>query len=150
MVTYGVVIRTCKACGQRNRVGAEHLADGGRCGRCKAELAPSAEPIDVDEAEFGEIVSKARVPVLVDFWAAGCGPCRMAAPSVKRVAQSMAGKAIVLKVDTDKQPRLAARFKVQGIPNFAVLNNGELVLQQAGLVNHQQMEAWLRQAGSRS
>jgi thioredoxin 2 len=70
----------------------------------------------------------------------------MAAPSVQRVARSMAGQAIVLKVDTDKHPALAARFKVQGIPNFVVLKDGEPVLQQAGLVNEHQMETWLRQA----
>ena len=84
----------------------EHLADTGRCGACKAELPPIAEPIDADPETFDSIVQAARVPVLVDFWAAWCGPCRMAAPEVKKVATEMAKRAIVLKVDTERWPAL--------------------------------------------
>jgi len=69
---------------------------------------------------FSEIIDKARVPVLVDFWAAWCGPCRMAAPEVARTASEMAGRAIVIKVDTEHYPELASRFNVRGIPNFVV------------------------------
>src|SRR6266446_9402702 len=140
------MIQQCPACGKKNRIPPQHLADEGRCGSCKGSLPRIAEPIDADEGSFDEIVSGAGVPVLIDFWAAWCGPCRMAAPEVKRVAAEMAGRAIVLKVDTERSPVLAQRYHVMSIPNFVVFKNGQVVLQQPGLVDHNQMAAWLKKA----
>jgi thioredoxin 2 len=102
----------------------------------------------VDTVLFDEIIRSSRVPILVDFWADWCGPCRAAAPEIARTAKNMAGQAIVLKVDTDKNQQLAARFAVRGIPNFAVFSGGKLVKQQAGVVGHDVMEDWLRSAAS--
>jgi thioredoxin 2 len=140
------MIRTCRNCGTANRIPAKHLADTGKCGACKMPLPPVDEPIDADPEIFQEVVNSSRVPVLVDFWAPWCGPCKIAAPEIRELAREMSGKAVVLKVDTEQYPELGARYRVQAIPTFVVLREGQPVLQRAGVTSRTEMRRWLEMA----
>ena len=142
------MILTCPSCGKKNRSPAERLAETGRCGSCKTEISPVRDPLAVDQEGFREVVKNARVPILVDFWADWCGPCKVAAPEVAKTAADLAGRALVLKVDTERHPELAAEYGVRGIPNFVVLRGGLLVSQHAGTVSSVQMKDWLARAGA--
>jgi thioredoxin 2 len=140
------MIRPCPSCGANNRIPAKHLSDTGRCGSCKTPLPPVSEPIEVDAAAFTEITREAKVPVLVDFWAEWCGPCRMSAPEVHELAREMAGQGLILKVNTELYPTIAAQYRVQAIPYFVLLQRGIILAEHAGVVPRTELRRWFAKA----
>jgi thioredoxin 2 len=142
----GVVV-ACQQCGQRNRLQYGRVSADTRCGKCKAPLGPPAEPVEVpDAATFDSLVASAGVPVIVDFWAPWCGPCRMVAPEIARVAASNAGKYLVVKVNTDAVPELGERFAIRSIPTMAVFAGGRERGRTAGARPAADIEAFVRSA----
>lgn len=127
------VLVTCPACGKTNRLGYAALDRTIRCGHCKATLpAPGSPVTSPTAAAFDALVQAAPLPVVVDFWAPWCGPCRMMAPEVEKVAQRLAGQALVVKVDTEAIPELGERFAIRSIPTLMVFRGGRAVSRESG------------------
>lgn len=132
----------CTSCHAVNRIPADRLADAPRCGRCKASLLPDA-PVDVSEATFDKLISRSDVPVVVDFWAAWCGPCKMMAPVFAKTAGEMRGRALFVKVDTEQAPQVSARLGIRSIPTLAVFKQGKELARQAGAMDGTALQRWL-------
>jgi len=141
----GILI-TCPKCGRRNRMKYEGLGKVFRCGQCKSELRPLGEPVDVhSDLVFDALISRSALPVLVDFWAPWCGPCKMVAPEIRKVATEAAGQVLVAKVNTEELPSLARRFRVTAIPTMSIFRNGIEVAHQAGTMAAPAIRKFLEQ-----
>ncbi len=121
------MIVDCPSCSRPNRLPAARMGDKARCSACKASLLPPAHPIAVRSAQdLDELVGTAPAPVLIDFWAEWCGPCRTVAPELDQLAQQRAGRVIVAKVDTEALPHVAGRFGIRSIPTMILFRHSAI------------------------
>jgi len=127
------ILAACPNCGRRNRLKYEGLGRTFRCGQCRNELPPLSEPFDIhSDLVFDALVSHSALPVLVDFWAPWCGPCKMVAPEIRKVAAELAGNFVIAKVNTEEIPSLSSRYRITAIPTMVLFRNGSEVARQMG------------------
>ena len=143
------IVLPCPSCGQKNRLTYERLGHEVRCAKCKQALPAPSAPIDVhSSADFDRLVAHASIPVVVDYWAPWCGPCRMVAPELQKVAARQAGKAIVVKVNTDELSDLGERHRIQSIPTLAIFAGGREVSRSVGARPAEEIERFVAQAST--
>lgn len=133
-------IITCQNCGAKNRVSPDSQKQA-VCGKCKTPLVATSSPVTITDSNFAEEVGKSKIPVLVDFWATWCPPCKMIAPSIGAMAKEMSGKAKIGKLDVDQNPVTASKFHVQSIPTLIIFKDGKEVDR---IVGAQSKEAMMR------
>jgi thioredoxin 2 len=137
----------CPACGAVNRVPDERLQQHPKCGKCGGEVLP-AQPIELGAGNFAKFISRDELPVLVDFWAPWCGPCKMFAPTFSQMAGRYAGRVRFTKVNTEAEQQLAGQHSIRSIPTLALFKGGREVDRVSGALSAPQLEAWLRQHGA--
>jgi thioredoxin 2 len=141
------LIVACGSCGQKNRLAYGRLGDAVQCGQCKQPIRMPAEPIELhSSADFDRLVANSSLPVVVDYWAPWCGPCRMVAPELQKVATRQAGQAVIVKVNTDELSDLGQRFGIRSIPTLAVFSGGKEVARDTGARPAAEIEAFIARA----
>lgn len=136
---------SCPSCLATNRLPEEHLAANPKCGRCR-ELLFQGKPVALDSAAFDRLLANTDLPVVVDFWAQWCGPCKMMAPVFERVAAALEPRVRFVKVDTEAAQALAQRYAIRSIPTLILFKGGREVARQSGALDQRSLEAWVRQA----
>jgi thioredoxin 2 len=141
------VIVACPNCSKKNRLAFERLGEAVQCGKCKQPIHAPDEPIEIAQtSDFDRLIATSSLPVVVDYWAPWCGPCRMVAPELKKVAARQAGRAIVAKVNTDVLSDLGQRFGIRSIPTLAVFAGGKEVARESGARPADEIEAFIARA----
>ena len=133
----------CPHCDAVNRLPATRLDENPTCGQCRQPLF-AGEPVELDAASFDRHIGRSDLPVVVDFWAPWCGPCRSMAPTFARAAGELEPAARLAKVDTESEQQLAARFNIRSIPTLAIFRNGREIARQSGAVDAATLKRWVQ------
>lgn len=132
----------CPLCTATNRLPHDKLTAGGTCGKCGAPLF-NHRPLDLSAANFDRMINNNDIPVLVDFWAPWCGPCKQMAPAFEQVAKQLEPHVRLGKLNTENEPDISARYNIRSIPTLAIFRKGKLIAQQAGAMNQQGITQWV-------